>query len=159
MRPSKLQNYMDIAETVAKRSHDAETQVGALLINNKSGAILATGFNGFIKSAPDAILPNTRPDKYEYILHAEMNLLTNCARHGISMDDSFLVCTLSPCKLCMRLMINSGVNLVIAKDLYRDFEDILKMKDVDTQYIQNVEGFYEIHYRAAIDKRAEIFYD
>ena len=159
MRPSKLQNYMDIAETVAKRSHDAQTKVGALLVNNNSGAILATGFNGFVKNAPDAILPNTRPEKYEYILHAEMNLLTNCARHGISMDDCFLVSTLSPCKLCMRLMINSGVNRVIAKNLYSDFEDILKMRDVITDYTQTAEGFYEISYRAAADKQAEIFYD
>lgn len=153
MRPSKLQNYMEIAETVAKRSHDAETKVGALLVNNTSGAIIATGYNGFIKGAADDLLPNTRPDKYEYILHAEMNLLTNCARHGISMADSFLVCTLSPCKLCMRLMINSGVNFVVAKDLYRDFEEILKMKDVAVQYIRTHEGFYEIRYGAATHQR------
>jgi dCMP deaminase len=149
MRPSKLQNYMDIAETVAKRSHDAQTKVGALLVNNTSGAIIATGYNGFIKGAPDAELPNTRPDKYEYILHAEMNLLTNCARHGISMADCFCVCTHSPCKLCMRLLINSGVNYVVAKELYKDFDDILKMKDVSAQYIRTIEGFYEIRYGAA----------
>ena len=153
MRPTKLQNYMDIATTVAQRSHDAETKVGALLINNKSGAIIATGYNGFIKGAIDSMLPNTRPEKYEYILHAEMNLLTNCARHGISMDDCFLVCTLSPCKLCMRLMINSGVERVICKDLYRDFAEILNMKDVGVGVGTTPEGFHEIHYGAAIPKR------
>lgn len=149
MRPSKLQNYMDIAETVALRSHDAETKVGALLVNNQSGAIIATGYNGFIKGAADDLLPNTRPEKYEYILHAEENLLTNCARHGISMADSFLVCTLSPCKKCMRLMINAGVSFVVCKELYRDFEQILTMKDVAVQYIRTNEDFYEIRYGAA----------
>lgn len=147
MRPSKLENYMDIASTVAERSHDAQTKVGAILVNNKSGAIIATGYNGFIKGANDATLPNTRPEKYEYILHAEMNLLTNCARHGISMDDCFLVSTLSPCKLCMRLMINSGITKVVAKTLYSDFESILQMKDVDVGYRKNDAGFYEITYR------------
>lgn len=148
MRPSKLENYMEIASTVALRSHDAQTKVGAILVNNKSGAILATGFNGFIKGANDEILPNTRPDKYEYILHAEMNLLTNCARHGISMDDCYLVSTMSPCKLCMRLMVNSGVSKVVAKALYSDFEDILKMKDVAVDFRKNEASFYEITYRA-----------
>jgi dCMP deaminase len=147
MRPSKLENYMEIACTVAKRSHDSETKVGALLINNKSNAILATGYNGFIKGACDSILPNTRPEKYEYILHAEMNLLTNCARHGISMDDCFLVCTLSPCKLCARLMMNSGITRAICKDLYRDFSETVSMKDVDVSYEKTPEGFYEIIYR------------
>lgn len=138
---------MDIATTVALRSHDAQTKVGAILVNNNSGAIIATGYNGFIKGANDAVLPNTRPDKYEYILHAEMNLLTNCARHGISMDNCFLVCTLSPCKLCMRLMINSGITKVVAKALYTDFDSILKMKDVAVECDQNEFGLYEITYR------------
>lgn len=146
MRPSKLINYMDIASTVALRSHDAETKVGAILVNNESGSILATGYNGFVRSAPDDKLPNTRPQKYEYILHAEMNLITNCARHGISMNDCYLVCTLSPCKLCMRLLVNSGITKVVAKNLYNDFQDILKMKDVDVGYRLNHENLYEITY-------------
>lgn len=115
-------------------------------MNNKSSAIIATGYNGFIKGANDAVLPNTRPEKYEYILHAEMNLLTNCARHGISMDDCYLVCTLSPCKLCMRLMINSGITKVVTKALYSDFNDILKMQDVAVGCDLNDDGFYEITY-------------
>lgn len=151
MRPTRIANYMDIATTVAQRSHDAQTKVGALLVNNKSSAILATGFNGFIKGAKDDMLPNTRPEKYEYILHAEVNLLTNCARHGISMDDCYLICTMSPCKNCMRLMINSGVTKVIAKELYSDFKDILKMRDVRINYQQNAEGFYEITYAPNAD--------
>lgn len=145
-RPSKFQNYMDIAETVAERSHDAETKVGALLVCNTSGAIIATGYNGFIRGANDEILPNTRPDKYEYILHAEMNLLTNCARHGISMKDCYLISTLSPCKLCMRLMINSGITKVVAKQLYRDFPEITMMKDAVVSVSKTPEDFHEITY-------------
>ena len=143
---------MEMATTVAKRSHDAETKVGAILVNEKSGAIIATGYNGFIKGANDASLPNTRPEKYEYILHAEMNLLTNCARHGISMDNCYLVSTLSPCKLCMRLMINSGITRVIAMKLYNDFEDILKMKDVKVSHELSEAGFFEILYEPAISQ-------
>ncbi len=130
MRPTRIQNFMEIAETTAKRSHDSETKVGAVLVNNKSQAIIATGFNGFVRGANDAILPNTRPEKYEYILHAEQNLLSNSVRHGISTDNCTVVCTMSPCKLCMRLLFNSGITKVVAKDLYSDFQDILKMKDI-----------------------------
>ena len=146
MRPSKVKNYMDMAEIVAQRSHDAETKVGAVLINNKSGAIMATGFNGFVRGACDHELPSTRPDKYEYILHAEQNMIANCARHGISMEDCSLICTLSPCKVCMRMLVNCGITHVIVKELYRDFEDILTMKDVDTSIGNTEDGFYEITY-------------
>lgn len=146
MRPSKIQNYMDIAQTVAQRSHDAETKVGALLVNNETGGIVASGYNGFVKGADDLHLPNTRPNKYEYILHAEMNLLTHCARHGISMDNCFLVSTMSPCKLCMRLMFNSGITKVVAKELYRDFPEICQMLDIEVKATQNKEWFWEITY-------------
>jgi len=141
-----MKNYMDMAEVVAQRSHDTETKVGAVLVNNKSGAILATGFNGFVRGAKDDALPNTRPLKYEFILHAEQNLIANCARHGISMEDCSLVCTLSPCKLCMRLMINCGITVVVTKDLYKDFQDILNMPDVKTSMITRDDGLYEIRY-------------
>lgn len=147
MRPSKLENYMDMANVVALRSHDAETQVGAILVNNDSGAIIATGYNGFVRGADDASLPNTRPDKYEYILHAEQNLIANCARHGISMENCTLICTLSPCKHCMRMMFNCGITKVVVQDLYRDFQDIVGMKDIKVAMIINEQGLYELTYK------------
>lgn len=147
MRPSKNQNIMDAATVIAQRSHDAETKVGAILVNNASGAIVATGYNGFVRGAPDSVLPTTRPNKYEYILHAEQNLIANCARHGISMDNCSLVCTLSPCKLCMRMLLNCGITKVIAKDLYKDFKEILEMQDIKVEAKQEDDGFWHITYR------------
>jgi len=147
MRPSKIQNYMDIAETVAERSHDTETKVGAVLINNKSGAIISTGFNGFIRGANDSMLPCTRPEKYEYIVHAEMNLISNSARHGLVMEDTTLICTMSPCKSCTRQLFNCGVTKVITKTLYKDFDEILKMLDIKVECIKEEDGFFHISYR------------
>lgn len=144
-RPSKLHTYMDVAKAISARSDDAQTCVGAVLINNKSGAVLATGHNGFVRGADATVLPNTRPDKYEYILHAEQNLIANCARHGISMEDCMVVCTMSPCKLCMRMLFNSGITHVVAAELYRDFNDVLLMKDIEVQHYV-CEGFWRIDY-------------
>lgn len=138
---------MDIAATIAERSHDAETKVGAVLINNVSGAIVATGYNGFVRGANDTMLPNVRPLKYEFILHAEQNLIANSARHGISMDNCSLVCTLSPCKLCMRMLFNCGITKVIARELYKDFDDILKMQDIQVEVSKEADGFYHITYK------------
>lgn len=149
MRVSKNQNYMDIAAAIAERSHDAETKVGAVLVNNSSGAIIATGYNGFVRGADDSKLPNTRPDKYEYIVHAEQNLICNSAKHGISMDNCSLVCTLSPCKLCMRMLLNCGITKVIAKDLYKDFDEILQMQDVKVEATQELDGFWHISYKVS----------
>jgi dCMP deaminase len=130
IRPSKWQTVMTIAKTVAQRSHDAETQVGVVLVNNQTGAIIATGCNGFVRNAPDDILPNTRPDKYNYIVHGEVNLVANCAYHGISMKDCTIVCTHSPCVTCMRLLYQAGITRVICETKYRDFENLQKMHDI-----------------------------
>ena len=146
MRPSKNRNFMDMAEVIAQRSHDSDTKVGAILMSNKSGAIIATGFNGFVRGACDSVLPNTRPDKYEYILHAEQNLIANAARHGISMEDCSLICTLSPCKLCMRMLVNCGITKVVAKNLYKDFDEILQMRDIQVNVEKDEEGFHHITY-------------
>lgn len=129
-RPSKIEMYMAMAEAAASRSHDAETKVGSILVKESTGAIVATGCNGFVRGTRDNSLPNTRPEKYEYIVHSEMNLIANCARHGISTEGCFVVCTLTPCKICMRLLWQSGISRVVAKEPYRDFDDIKKMRDI-----------------------------
>lgn len=130
MRQDKISNYMEIAEVVAKRSHDTERQVGAVLIKKQTGAIIATGYNGFIRNTNDGILPTTKPDKYPYIIHAEVNLISNCAKHGISTDECFIVQTLSPCIHCMRVLWQCGVRTIYFKEKYRDFLLSLKMDDI-----------------------------
>jgi len=149
VRPSKIANYMDMAVVISERSHDSETKVGAVLVNDNSGAIIATGYNGFVRGADDSILPTTRPEKYEYILHAEQNLIANAARHGISMADCSLICTMSPCKTCMRMLVNCGITKVVASHLYRDFNEILEMKDVQVKVEEDQEGFFHISYSVA----------
>lgn len=148
MRPSKIRNYMDIAEVVAQRSHDSQTKVGSVLVNNDNGAIIATGFNGFVRHANDSLLPNTRPDKYQYIVHSEMNIIANCAKNGISMDNCTVICTLTPCENCMRMLWQCGITDVIAKDPYTGFADVLAMKDIQVIQTATPEGFIALEYRS-----------
>lgn len=150
MRPSKIQTAMAVAEAVSCASHDTETQVGAVLIKNDTGAIIATGFNGFVRGAPDDKLPTTRPEKYKYMQHAEQNIIFNCAKHGISMDNCYVVCTLSPCVTCMRALWQSGVTHVVVKDLYKDMDEIFKMEDLDIQMREISHGYHELLYTRKI---------
>ena len=126
----KVPVYIDMARSVSKLSKDAETKVGALLIHKTTGAILATGYNGFIRGADDDMLPSTRPFKYTYMQHAERNLIYNCAKHGVSMNDCVVVCTLSPCTDCVRAMWQCGIDTVYVKDLYSEIDKTLSMKDL-----------------------------
>ena len=135
---------MGIAEAVAKRSHDEETKVGAILIKNDTGMVIASGHNGFVRGAPDENLPKVRPDKYQYMVHAEENLLAHCARNGINVDNCKLVITLSPCQRCLRLMWQAGITEVICRDIYRDH--CIDMKDIDIEQETTKEGYHRLRY-------------
>jgi dCMP deaminase len=138
---------MDVAVAVSARSHDAETKVGSVLIRESNNTLVSTGFNGFVAGAKDSSLPNTRPDKYEYIIHSEMNLISNCAKNGISTDGCYVVCTMSPCTDCVRLLVSAGINKVYAKNLYKDIDSVLNMKDIKVNIKPTPEGFYELTYK------------
>lgn len=146
---NKIKWWFEIAQVTSKKSPDAETKVGAILININTGAVIASGFNGFVRGALDGTLPNTRPEKYKYIVHAEQNLICNCARHGISMDNCILVATLSPCIHCMRFLWQCGIKQILCLKLYNDFEDIKNMSDLDV-HLEEVQQddlfFYKINY-------------
>ena len=133
------------AETVSRRSHDIDTQVGGVLIKNSTWTIISTGHNGFIRGADDDNLPNTRPDKYPYMIHAEENIITDCARHGKSTDDTTLIITMSPCVSCLRLMYQAGVNDIIFKTKYKDYKDNLSMRDLLVTETTTDEGFIKLH--------------
>lgn len=130
MNNDKLKNYIDVAETFAQRSHDSETKVGSVLVHKHTGAIMGMAFNGFVRGANDAILPSTRPLKYPYVVHSETNLICNAARHGIATSDCFVVCTLSPCVDCLRLLWQSGIDEIYYRDTYREFHKNLNMGDL-----------------------------
>lgn len=144
----KLANYMERAQAVARNSSDAETQVGSLLIKADSGAVVADAYNGFCRGTRDVLLPKTRPEKYDYMIHSEANLIANCAKHGIATDGCVLVCTLSPCKICLRLIYQCGIKTVYFKEKYRDFQDNMNMKDLSVS-LYSVGEFFKIEIEPA----------
>jgi dCMP deaminase len=126
----KLNYYHTRALATASASPDTSTKVGALLIHSESGAVICEGYNGFIRGADDESLPMTRPEKYDYIIHAETNLLCNAVRHGISTNNCALYCTISPCIKCMRMLYQAGIKEVYVRGFYSDFEKCSNMMDL-----------------------------
>lgn len=143
-RSSKEQYWMGIAEAVSMRSQDEETKVGAILVKNDTGMIVACGHNGFVRGAPDDILPTTRPEKYKYMVHAEENLLAHTSRNGISINNCTLIITLSPCQRCLRLMWQAGITEVICRDIYRDHT--IDLLDLNITQEITPEGYHRLKY-------------
>ena len=115
-RPSWDDYFIGIAEAVSKRSHDGETQVGVVLIDENK-RILATGYNGFPPGCDDTKLPNLRPDKYPFMVHAEINAI---AASRQDLRNSSLYCTYSPCRDCAKAIITAGIKQVVFKTAYKN---------------------------------------
>lgn len=126
----KLRYYHTRALATASASPDEQTKVGALLIHGESGAVIAEGYNGFIRGAPDETLPKTRPEKYDYIIHAETNLICNAVRHGISTNNCVMFCIISPCIKCMRMIYQAGIKEIYIKSFYSDYAQCSNMNDL-----------------------------
>lgn len=142
---NKTEWYFEFAKTASLKSPDLERKVGCALVNKSSGAVIALGFNGFIRGAPDNLLPKSGDDKHENMIHAEMNLIFNCARHGISMENCVLYSTLSPCPTCTRALLQVGIDVVYAKEIHSSFEKVKVMDDVRV-FAVSYQKHYQIRY-------------
>jgi len=127
-RPSWDEYFMDIARLVAKRSTCLRRQVGAVVIKDKN--ILTTGYNG----TPSGIthcsetgclreklaVPSGQRHELCRGLHAEQNAIIQAAKHGINIQGGTLFCTHSPCIICSKMIINSGIQRIVFWDGYPD---------------------------------------
>jgi dCMP deaminase len=106
------QVFMLNARNTASLSKDSQTKHGLLLVLDNN--IVATGYNGFPAGADDANLPTTRPEKYPYIVHAEINAICNAARRGVSIEGATAYCTGECCLECFKALLQCGVrNFVV----------------------------------------------
>ena len=126
VRPSWDDYFMEIAHVVSRRSNCSRRHVAAIIVKDKR--IISTGYNGTprgIKNCCDGGCPRCSgesPSGSELsncvCSHAEENSIVQAAYHGISVKDSTIYVTLSPCLLCAKMIINAGIIEVIYDEEY-----------------------------------------
>ena len=107
--------YMRMAEELAKRSTCARLQVGTVVTDAMLQNVLAIGYNGNARGLPNRC-DTTVPGQCGCI-HSEVNALVKAPG---SVRDKVVFVTNSPCVMCAKLMINSGVTHVFYRRAYRD---------------------------------------
>lgn len=121
------ETFMNIAQNIALRSKDPNTQVGSLIVNNDN-IIIGTGYNGFPRGISDDHFSWDKPEKYNYVIHAEINAIIN-SNDFKSIKNSTLYTTLFPCKECSKIIIQLGIkNIIYLSDKYNNTEDNLIAK-------------------------------
>ena len=110
---------MAMAEELSKLSYANRKKVGCLIV--KDTQIISEGYNGTPKGFSNECEYRSYVDE-EYtkpeVLHAESNAITKLARSTNSSAGATIYCTLAPCFQCAKLIIQSGIERVVYKDMY-----------------------------------------
>lgn len=140
-RVTKPNYYLDIAQTVLKRSTCLRKRYGAIIVKND--VIVSTGYNGAPRGRDNCIelgfcvreqMNIPRGERYELCraLHAEQNAIINASRDqmlgatlylvGEDSQSGELLTDVCSCAMCKRMIINAGIDHVMIRtspDAYR----------------------------------------
>lgn len=132
-RISKIDTYLNVAETFAYRSTCLKRKYGAVIV--KDDVVVSTGYNGSPRGFDNCCDLGTCP-RIEMNLHqgegygmcravhAEQNALLNCSREQTMGADLYLagvnptdntVHRAKPCPVCARLIIQAGIHNVVMR--------------------------------------------
>ena len=118
-RPPLYEVYMRMAEELAKRSTCARLRVGTVLTDTNLEHVVSIGYNGNARGFPN------RCDSDEVgmcgCIHSEMNALVKAPGE---MRDKVAFITVSPCKMCAKLIVQANVSHVFYREAYRKSEGL-----------------------------------
>ena len=127
---------MDIACVVSTRGTCDRKQVGCILVKDKR--ILATGYNGSMPGDEhcDEVGHLLEDNHCTRTIHAEINALAQCAKHGIACDGGIAYINTFPCFDCFKALVNAGIKEIYytsdykakGRNLVNEFSTKLKIK-------------------------------
>ena len=112
-RPSLDAIMMGLAESLANRSHDPKHKVGCVITDSKRERVLGMGYNGGARGLSNA--RDSMVSGHSGLIHAEANALIKC---DYSHPEKVVFVTLSPCKVCAKMLVNAGATEVYYKEIY-----------------------------------------
>lgn len=139
-RPTWDEYWMNIVEQVGKRSTCLRRNIGAVIV--KDNIIVSTGFNGAPRGLPHCIeigclrdelkIPSGTMHEICRGVHAEQNAIIR--GDPLRMDGATLYVNAKPCKICAKMIANSGIKKVVYVEIYPDDEgiEILRHAGIET---------------------------
>lgn len=117
---------MRMALEWAKSSHSKRNKVGVLIV--KDGHIISDGFNG-TPSGMDNCCEEADGTTKWFVLHSECNAILKLAKSTQSSVGATMYATLSPCRECSKLIVQSEIKRVVYLEEYRDLSGIEFLKN------------------------------
>jgi dCMP deaminase len=142
-RVSKVNYYLDIAQTVSERSTCLRKKYGAIIVKNDT--IISTGYNGAPRGRQNCTdlgycirdkMNIARGERYELCrsVHAEANAIIAASREQLLGSTLYMACVdgktgelvgdVCSCQMCKRLVINAGITEVIVRNTASEYTRI-----------------------------------
>lgn len=115
--------FLEMAIRAGKESHCVSKKVGCIAV--KDNRVILTGINGTppgFDNCDSMFEQNcTEHDDWSerHELHAEQNLITYAASHGIALRGSTIYCSHECCKTCLKLFSAIGVKRIVFDKIFK----------------------------------------
>ena len=135
-----------MALIVSERATCRRHSVGAVIVKDK--IVISTGYNGAARGARDCLELGCLRDemgiksgeKHEICraIHAEQNAIIQASSKGISLNNSKMYCTHTPCNICAKMIANAGIKEVIVFEKYSDdsFKKLFEELDIKVRFLK-----------------------
>ncbi len=142
--------FLKIAAVVAERSTCRRRKVGAVAVRDKR--ILATGYNGAPAKMKDCLelgclrdennIPSGKMHEICRAIHAEQNVIIQSSLHGVSLENSIVYCTHTPCILCAKMLVNAKIKSFISFNRYSEdsFVELFKSAGISFKVLEKPES-------------------
>ena len=127
-RPSWDDYFKELVIITAKRSPCKRLQVGCILVNNNR--IISQGYNGFLPGANHISV--VRKNHEQSTVHAEQNAIADCAKRGVSCNNSIAYITHYPCIHCCKMLLAAGIKEIkYINDYHNDELNIIYLEQLN----------------------------
>lgn len=130
IRPTWDEYFKQITYLVSTRSSCEKLHVGCLFV--KDNRIIAQGYNGYITGCEHKMV--IKDNHNIGTIHAEQNAITDCAKRGVSCNNSTAYITHFPCLNCTKMLCAAGIkNILYINDYNNDEMSKYFCKSVDVK--------------------------
>ena len=118
----KIDTFSDILLNISTLSNASTKKVACMAIHKRFTKIASFGYNGSYMGAPINPITNTEEESLipgeSGFIHAEVNMIAKFREYD--PENYIIFLTLSPCKMCTKILVNSGFRHVYWVEDYRE---------------------------------------
>jgi|TARA_R110000787_G_scaffold74993_3_gene166377 dCMP deaminase len=132
----KLETFTEILKNIRDLSNSSTTKVGCIALRKDFSKIASFGYNGSYSGAGSNIETGTEEDSLNPgesgFIHAEVNMIAKFKEYD--PENYIVLLTLSPCKMCTKILVNAGFKHVYWIDDYRSLDHLEIFKQCKITY-------------------------